>query len=156
MVHAQQTQISPCHHRTISYLKPKTPLTCSVFCIAHDDPSKSAYHILHGKHNFNNQLWAPPGGRAIVHKHPQSHTSWGQKGTVAWYTRPARFHYQFYHMFIMDMKKYWICKGVCLPTFCTIPKFQPRDYTTHIDEKLFVEIVKLNKGKTKELSKHFQ
>ncbi len=76
------------------------------FPISHDDPSKSAYKILYGKHNINTHPWAPPGCKAIVLEHPQAQTSWAPRGTDVWYTGPAKDHYQCYCMYIMDTKKY--------------------------------------------------
>ncbi len=60
-------------------------------------------------------------------------------------------------MYIVDTKKYQICKCITfLPTYCTIHKIQLWDYTIQIADELLIKIIKLNKGKAKEQSKHLQ
>lgn len=73
-----------------------------------NDPSKSAYYIIHGNHNFSDEPWAPLGYKEIVYKHLQSHTLW--EGTNAWYNSPAKDHYQYYCNDIIYRKTHWIKK----------------------------------------------
>ncbi len=143
-------QISQCNYRTNSYHMLKTPSLHWT-----NQPNQhTRSKILQLKYNFNPCPWAPPGWKAIVHEQPQSCISWGPRGTDAWYTGLEKDHYHCYQIYIMDTKKYCVCKGVTfLPKFCTIPKIQPWDYTTQIVEELLIAIIKLNKGKTEEPSK---
>ncbi|KAL7479932.1 hypothetical protein ACHAW6_007837 [Cyclotella cf. meneghiniana] len=48
------------------------------------NPSKSAYEILEGPHDFNRHPWAPPGCRAILHEPADTISSWGPHGIDAW------------------------------------------------------------------------
>lgn len=131
--------------------------TLNMLCIAQDDPSKLAYKMLHGNHNFNAQPWKPPGCKAIVQEHLQSCISWGPRGTDKWYIGSAKDHHQCYCMYIIDIKKYQLWKGVTFQTkFCYIPKVQPRDYTVQVAEERLTEFVKLNNGKAQEPLKHLQ
>ncbi|KAL7475711.1 hypothetical protein ACHAW6_001620, partial [Cyclotella cf. meneghiniana] len=57
------------------------------------DPSKSAYEILEGPHDFNRHPWGPPGCRAVIHELAGTRTSWGPCGTDAWYIGLAPNHY---------------------------------------------------------------
>ncbi len=61
--------------------------------ITHDDPTKSADEILHGKQNFNAHPWVPPGCKAIVCEKPKICTSWGPRQTDVQCTGPAKDHY---------------------------------------------------------------
>lgn len=93
-------------------LIPQAKDSFEMLLIAQDGPSKSAYKIVHGKHNLNAQPLAIAGCKTIVHEHPLFCTSQGPRGTDAWYTRPAKDHYQCHQRYIMETNMYWICKGV--------------------------------------------
>ncbi len=56
VLHAQLTEISLCNYGTNSYLRLKTPSTCSAL---HGVPSKLTYANFHGKYNFKTHPWAP-------------------------------------------------------------------------------------------------
>jgi hypothetical protein len=66
------------------------------------DPTKSAYEILEGPHDFNRHPWAPPGCRAILHEPATTRTSWGPRGTDAWYIGPAMHHYRSYEFYVPE------------------------------------------------------
>ncbi len=63
-------------------LLPQARDSLNMLCIACNDLTKSVYEILNGKHNFNTYPWEPPGCKAIIHEHLQTHTSWGQKELI--------------------------------------------------------------------------
>ena len=51
-------------------------ITLNLLRTSHIDPTKLAYHQLHGhKYNWNKNPLAPPGTRAVIYKDPNSHTS---------------------------------------------------------------------------------
>eukprot|EP00804_Cyclotella_cryptica_P028195 CCRYP_011052-RA/>CCRYP_011052-RA protein AED:0.30 eAED:0.33 QI:0/0/0/1/0.5/0.33/3/0/617 len=64
------------------------------------DPTKSAYEILEGPHDFNRNPWAPPGCRAVLHEPSKTQMSWVPRGTDAWYIGPAMHHYLSYEFYV--------------------------------------------------------
>eukprot|EP00804_Cyclotella_cryptica_P030451 CCRYP_008524-RA/>CCRYP_008524-RA protein AED:0.26 eAED:0.26 QI:0/0/0/1/1/1/2/0/901 len=90
------------------------------------DPTKSAYEILEGPHDFNQTPWAPPGCRAILHEPVSTQTSWGPCGTDAWYLGPAMHHYQSYEFYIPETRAYRISASAkFFPSYCNLPTESP-------------------------------
>ena len=52
------------------------------------DPKRSAYEQLHGKrYDWNANIMAPPGTRAVIYEDALSRASWGPRGLDAWYLK---------------------------------------------------------------------
>ena len=70
-------------------------ITLNIVRTSRIDPSKSAYHQLHGhRYNWNKYPMAPPGTRAIILVDPTTRESWGTRGIDAWYVGPSFDHYR--------------------------------------------------------------
>ena len=66
-------------------LTTQATITLNLLRTSRIDPTKSAYHQLHGqRYDWNKHPLAPPGTRAIIYEDPNSRTSWGPRGTDAW------------------------------------------------------------------------
>lgn len=134
---------------------PPTENSLYILHFGWDNPSKSGHQIFYEQHNFNAQPRAPPGCKANIHEHTLSPTSWGLRGYNLWYTGLAKDYCQYYHMYIIDTTKLYICKGVTfLSKFCTTPKIQPLDYTKQIPGKLLIKVINSTK-ETQSISKHW-
>ncbi|KAL7475216.1 LOW QUALITY PROTEIN: hypothetical protein ACHAW6_001141 [Cyclotella cf. meneghiniana] len=70
------------------------------------DPSKSAYEVLEGPHDFDRHPWAPPGCRAVIHKPTDNRTSWGPRGTNACYIGHSMNHYHSYKFYVPETRAY--------------------------------------------------
>eukprot|EP00804_Cyclotella_cryptica_P019746 CCRYP_009657-RA/>CCRYP_009657-RA protein AED:0.25 eAED:0.25 QI:0/0/0/1/1/1/2/0/496 len=86
------------------------------------DPTKSAYEILEGPHDFNRTPWAPSGCQAILHEPATTRTSWGPCGTDAWYLCPAMHHYRSYEFYIPETQAYQISASAkFFASYCNLP-----------------------------------
>ncbi|KAL7474051.1 hypothetical protein ACHAW6_000049, partial [Cyclotella cf. meneghiniana] len=105
------------------------------------DPSKFAYEVLEGPHDFNHHSWAPPGCRAVIHEPANSRTSWGPHGTNAWYISPAPHHYCSYEFYVPDTQAYQISASTqFFPTYCEILLEIPIKEAARTAAKLIIEL----------------
>ena len=59
-------------------------ITLNLIRTSHIDPTKSAYHQLHGhKYDWNSHSMAPPGTRAVIYLDHDNMSSWGARGLDA-------------------------------------------------------------------------
>eukprot|EP00804_Cyclotella_cryptica_P030317 CCRYP_011858-RA/>CCRYP_011858-RA protein AED:0.36 eAED:0.36 QI:0/-1/0/1/-1/1/1/0/366 len=105
------------------------------------DPAKSAYEILDGPHNFNQNPWAPPGCRAILHEPGTTRTSWGLRGTDAWYIGPAMHHYRSYEFYVPETRAYRISAlTTFFPSYCNLPTETQLEAAARTAAKLIIEL----------------
>eukprot|EP00804_Cyclotella_cryptica_P024589 CCRYP_001603-RA/>CCRYP_001603-RA protein AED:0.24 eAED:0.18 QI:0/0/0/1/1/1/2/0/837 len=105
------------------------------------DPTKSAYEILEGPHDFNRNPWAPPGCRAILHKPATTRTSWGPRGTDAWYISPAMHHYRSYEFYVPETRSYCISASAkFFPSYCDLPTESPLEAAARTAAELLIEL----------------
>eukprot|EP00804_Cyclotella_cryptica_P022477 CCRYP_015112-RA/>CCRYP_015112-RA protein AED:0.28 eAED:0.23 QI:0/0/0/1/0/0/2/0/681 len=82
-------------------------ITLNLLRTSRIDPSKSAYHQLHGhRYNWNAYPLAPPGTKAVIYESPTTRTSWGTRGLDAWYCGPAFDHYRNMKFYVPSTKAY--------------------------------------------------
>eukprot|EP00804_Cyclotella_cryptica_P022286 CCRYP_018107-RA/>CCRYP_018107-RA protein AED:0.34 eAED:0.44 QI:0/0/0/1/0/0/3/0/606 len=84
-------------------------ITLNLLRTSRIDPSKSAYHQLHGhRYNWNAYPLAPPGTKAVIYKSPTTRTSWGTRGLDAWYCGPAFDHYRNMKFYVPSTKAFQV------------------------------------------------
>ncbi|KAL7503780.1 hypothetical protein ACHAXN_002039 [Cyclotella atomus] len=66
----------------LQLLLPQVQDSLNIFRASRIDPSKSAYQVLEGIHDFNHHPWAPPGCRAAIHEPANNRTLWGPRGPM--------------------------------------------------------------------------
>jgi hypothetical protein len=105
------------------------------------DPTKSAYEVLEGPHDFNRHPWAPPGCRAIIHEPADTRSSWGPRGTDAWYIPPAMDHYRSYQFYVPKTRAYRISASAqFFPTYCEVPSELPTEAAARTTAELIAEL----------------
>eukprot|EP00804_Cyclotella_cryptica_P024014 CCRYP_020050-RA/>CCRYP_020050-RA protein AED:0.24 eAED:0.19 QI:0/0/0/0.8/0.25/0/5/0/1018 len=111
------------------------------------DPSKSAYHQLHGhRYDWNVYLLAPPGTKAIIYESPTTRTSWGNRGLDAWYCGPAFDHYCNMKFYVPSTKAKLVSGSYDLfPQHCILPTFTPEQHASEVHRELFESIQTLTK-----------
>ena len=99
-------------------------LTLNLLRTSRIDPSKSAYHQFHGqRYDWNRHPLAPPGTKAIIYENPDKRTSWGPRGTDAWYCGPVFDHYRNCHFYVPQTRSYRISGSFDLfPQHCMLPE----------------------------------
>eukprot|EP00804_Cyclotella_cryptica_P017050 CCRYP_003285-RA/>CCRYP_003285-RA protein AED:0.19 eAED:0.21 QI:0/0/0/1/1/1/2/0/900 len=117
----------------------KAIITLNLLCTSRIDPSKSAYHQLHGhRYNWNAYPLAPPGTKAIIYESPTTRTSWGTRGLDAWYCGPAFNHYRNMKFYVPSTKAYRVSGSYDLfPQHCILPTFTPAQHTNEVHRELF-------------------
>jgi hypothetical protein len=122
------------------------------------DPTKSAYEVLEGQHDFNRHPWAPPGCRAVIHEHAENRTSWGPRGTDAWYIGSAPEHYRSYEFYVPDTRAYRISNSAqFFPSFANIPQETDIEAATRTAAELIIELRRsANPKDPTKLSRHQQ
>lgn len=120
------------------------------------DPSKSAYEVLEGPHDFNRQPWAPPGCRAVLHEPAATRSSWGPRGTDAWYIGPAKAHYRSYDFYVPETRAYRISASAkFFPSYCSIPAETPIEAAMRTAAELILELkTAADPTSTEQLSRH--
>ena len=113
-------------------------ITCNLLQTSCTDPTKSAYHQHHGQqYNWNRYPMAPPGTRAIIYKDPGSCTSWGPRGTDAWYCGPAMDHYCNCHFYVPETCAYQISASFDLfPQHCALLDLNDKQHAKVIGNEL--------------------
>ena len=82
-------------------------ITLNIVQTSRINPSKSAYHQLHGhRYNWNKYPMAPPGTRAVLLVDPTTRESWGTRGIDAWYVGPSFDHYRNCIFFVPETMAY--------------------------------------------------
>eukprot|EP00804_Cyclotella_cryptica_P006049 CCRYP_000271-RA/>CCRYP_000271-RA protein AED:0.21 eAED:0.21 QI:0/0/0/1/0/0/7/0/881 len=124
-------------------------ITLNLLRTSRVDPTKSAYHQLHGhKYDWNAHPLAPPGTKAIVYESPQGRASWGARGLDAWYCGPSFDHYRNCKFYVPSTKSYRTSGSYDIfPQYCILPLFTPEQHTQKVYNELFESIQKLNKPK---------
>eukprot|EP00804_Cyclotella_cryptica_P015897 CCRYP_006383-RA/>CCRYP_006383-RA protein AED:0.07 eAED:-0.04 QI:0/0/0/1/0/0/2/0/1375 len=120
-------------------------ITLNLLRTSRVDPTKSAYHQLHGhQYNWNAHPLAPPGTKAIVYESPQGRASWGSRGLDAWYCGPSFDHYRNCKFYVPSTKSYRTSGSYDLfPQHCILPAFTPVQHTQEVYHELFESIQKL-------------
>eukprot|EP00804_Cyclotella_cryptica_P016363 CCRYP_009915-RA/>CCRYP_009915-RA protein AED:0.19 eAED:0.12 QI:0/0/0/1/0/0/2/0/920 len=111
------------------------------------DPSKSAYHQLHGhRYSWNAYPLAPPGTKAVIYELPTTRRSWGTRGLDAWYCGPAFDHYRNMKFYVPSTKAYRVSGSYDLfPQHCILPTFTPAQHTNEVHRELFESLQTLDK-----------
>ena len=120
------------------------------------DPTKSAYHQLHGqRYDWNKYPLAPPGTRAIIYEDPGSRPSWGPRGTDAWYCGPLLDHYRNCCFYVPATRSYRVSGSFDLfPQHCLLPELGPNEHATEVYNELIDSIQAMKKpAKSKLLKK---
>eukprot|EP00804_Cyclotella_cryptica_P022671 CCRYP_012468-RA/>CCRYP_012468-RA protein AED:0.28 eAED:0.27 QI:0/0/0/1/0/0/4/0/650 len=112
-------------------------ITLNLLRTSHIDPSKSAYHQLHGnRYNWNAYPLAPPGTKAVIYESPTTRTSWGTRGLDAWYCGPAFDHYRNMKFYVPSTKAYRVSGSYDLfPQHCVLPTFTPAQHANETLDK---------------------
>ena len=120
------------------------------------DPTRSAYEVLEGPHDFNRQPWAPPGCRAVVHEPASTRTSWGPRATDAWYIGPSTDHYRSYEFYVPETRAYRISASAqFFPTYCEVPSESELEAATRTAAELLIELQRNSTSPDKlSLSRH--
>ena len=123
-------------------LTTQATITLNLLRTSQIDPTKSAYHQLHGqRYDWNKHPLAPPGTRSIIYEDPNSRTSWGPRGTNAWYCSPALDHYQNCQFYVPMTKSYRIYGSFDLfPAHCMLPTFTPDQHANEVYGELIESI----------------
>eukprot|EP00804_Cyclotella_cryptica_P004885 CCRYP_004953-RA/>CCRYP_004953-RA protein AED:0.21 eAED:0.22 QI:0/0/0/1/0.5/0.33/3/0/1060 len=118
-------------------------ITLNLLRTSRNDPSKSAYHQLHGhRYNWNAYPLAPPGTKAVIYESPTTRTSWGTQGLDAWYCGPAFDHYRNMKFYVPSTKAYRVSGSYDLfPQHCILPTFTP----VQVHRELFESLQTLDK-----------
>jgi len=95
-------------------LLPQAQDTLDLLRASRIDPSKSAYDVLEGEHNFDRYLIAPPGTKAVINEPADSRASWAPRATDVWYVGAAKDHYCAAKFFVPETSAYnlGVCKNV--------------------------------------------
>eukprot|EP00804_Cyclotella_cryptica_P028204 CCRYP_011045-RA/>CCRYP_011045-RA protein AED:0.18 eAED:0.15 QI:0/0/0/1/1/1/2/0/1234 len=122
-------------------------ITLNLLRTSRIDPSKSAYHQLHGhRYNWNAYPLAPPGTKAVIYESPTTRTSWGTRGLDAWYCGPAFDHYRNMKFYVPSTKAYRVSGSYDLfPQHCILPTFTPAQHTQEVLRELFESLQTLDK-----------
>eukprot|EP00804_Cyclotella_cryptica_P001099 CCRYP_008385-RA/>CCRYP_008385-RA protein AED:0.18 eAED:0.13 QI:0/0/0/1/0.4/0.16/6/0/1406 len=122
-------------------------ITLNLLRTSRIDPSKSAYHQLHGhRYNWNAYPLAPPGTKAVIYELPTTRTSWGTRGLDAWYCGPAFDHYRNMKFYVPSTKAYRVSGSYDLfPQHCILPTFTPAQHTNEVHRELFESLQTLDK-----------
>ena len=97
--------------------------TLNIFRKSRINPTKSAYHQLHGhKYDWNAFPMSPSGTPALIYLDPESRTSWGARGVDAWYCGPSLDHYRKCILNVPKKRSYRISGSFDLsPQNCLLP-----------------------------------
>ena len=68
------------------------------------DPSKSAFEILYGKHDYNAHPFAPLGSAVELHVTPNKRKTWGEHTTAGFYLGTAWEHYRCHVIWVKNTK----------------------------------------------------
>eukprot|EP00804_Cyclotella_cryptica_P012930 CCRYP_002289-RA/>CCRYP_002289-RA protein AED:0.24 eAED:0.24 QI:0/0/0/1/0.5/0.33/3/0/1110 len=122
-------------------------ITLNLLRTSRIDPSKSAYHQLHGhRYNWNTYPLATPGTKAVIYESPTTRTFWGTRGLDAWYCGPAFDHYRNMNFFVPSTKAYRVSGSYDLfPQHCILPTFTPAQHTQEVHRELFESLQTLDK-----------
>jgi hypothetical protein len=112
------------------------------------DPTKSAYEALHGPYDWNRFPLAPPGCKAVIYEAPESRTSWGSRGTDAWYLGPSLDHYRCNHFFVPETRAYRISGSAELfPQHCQVPFLLWNEHLQEVVDELVTTLQEMNPTK---------
>ena len=90
---------------------------------ARNDPTKSAYKVLEGPHDFKRQPWAPPGCRAVIHEPANTRAYWAPRAIDAWYLGPAKEDYRSYNFYVSETRGYRVSNSAeFFPAYSVIPE----------------------------------
>ena len=130
-------------------------ITLNIVRTSRIDPSKSAYHQLHGhRYDWNKYPMAPPGTRAVLLVDPTTRESWDTCGIDAWYIGPSFNHYRNCIFFVPETMAYQITASFDLfPQHCSLPKFTPPEHAAEVCMELVESIGKLTKRDRKQILK---
>lgn len=128
-------------------------ITLNLLRTSHIDPSKSAYHQLHGhKYDWNAHPLAPPGSRAVIYLDPDGRPSWGARGADAWYSGPSLDHYRCMKFFVPETKNYRVSGSYDLfPQHCLLPDLAPADHADAVADELVETVQQLDKQQKRKL-----
>jgi hypothetical protein len=114
------------------------------------DPSKSAYEALHGPYDWNRFPLAPPGCKAVIYEAPESRTSWGSRGTDAWYLGPSLDHYRCNHFFVPETRAYRVSGSAELfPQHCQVPFLLWNEHLQEVVDELVTTLQEMKPNKRK-------
>jgi hypothetical protein len=115
---------------------------------SHIDPTKSAYEALHGPYDWNRFPLAPPGCKAVIYEDPESRTSWGSRGTDAWYLGPSLDHYRCNHFFVPETRAYRISGSAELfPQHCQVPFLLWNEHLQEVVDELVTTLQEMKQNK---------
>eukprot|EP00804_Cyclotella_cryptica_P020493 CCRYP_019412-RA/>CCRYP_019412-RA protein AED:0.05 eAED:-0.04 QI:0/0/0/1/0/0.5/2/0/1372 len=122
-------------------------ITLNLLRTSRIDPTKSAYHQVHGhRYDWNAHPLSPPGTKAIIYESPTTRTSWGPHGIDAWYCGPSLDHYRNAKIFVPATKANRISGSYDLfPQHCILPTFTPDQHVQEVYTELFEAVQKLTK-----------
>ena len=68
------------------------------------DPTKSAFEVLRGPHDFNANPWAPLGCKCEIHVAPSKRKTWEEHTKTGFYVGSSWDHYRCHEVWIQDSK----------------------------------------------------
>lgn len=140
------------------HLTTQALITLNVLRTSRIDPTKSAYHQLHGKkYDWNAHPLAPPGSRAVIYEDPNSRTSWGTRGVDAWYCGPALDHYRNMSFYVPTTRSMRISGTYELfPQHCLFPQFTPDEHASEVFDELAASIPAMSRKAFDNLTKRIE
>ena len=88
------------------------------------DPTKSVYENLEG-----------------AHEPATTRTSWGPRGTDAWYIGPAMHHYRSYEFYVPETRSYRISASAkFFPSYCDLPTESPIEAAARTAAELLIKL----------------
>ena len=117
-------------------------ITINILRTSRIDPTKSAYHQLHGhRYDWTAHPLAPPGTRAVIYDSPESRRSWSPRGTDAWYCGPSLDHYR-NDLFYCPVTNSYRTSGSfdLFPQHCLLPEFTPNQHSNEVYDELMESI----------------
>ncbi len=118
-------------------LTPQIQDTLNLMQASHIDPTKLAYEILNGPHDWNRYPLAPLGCNAIIYRDGNTQGLWASRGVNAWYLGPSKDHYRCDYYYIIKTRAYCTSGSTELfPQHCQLPNLLPHQHLWALTNKL--------------------
>ena len=89
---------------------------------------------------------ASPGTRAVIYEGPDNRTSWGARGTDAWYCSPSLDLYRNCNFYVPATRAYQMAGSFDLfPQHYLLPKFTPNQHASEVYDELVKSIQNMKK-----------
>ena len=101
------------------------------------DPSMSTYEALYGKHNYDQNPWAPLGCAVELHVTPNKRKTWGKHTKTGYYLGNATEHYRCHEIWTVDTRSVRIGQTVFFKhKYLTQPRVTESDALLRASDEL--------------------